>query len=403
MKQKLFISLLLVTLILSVTGTAFAQEPVPAPSGEATTLSKNEAGLSRKAQDSQQPLPFQSSSFAIATTPLVNGDFEQGPFVGWSEGSTHNWQVVNSAGDLAAVGIVPHGGNWAAWLGGDDDDVSYIAQGNITITSPTSLRLWYWIGSEDDCNFDYGYVWVNTDIIYTWNLCQSTNTAGWVPLNLSLDAYNGQTVILAISVETDQAANSNLFIDDVSLYKTFADVPYGYWSESFIYRLYNAGVTSGCATSPLMYCPGTAVTRDQMAVFLLKGKYGSGYVPPAVGGSTGFSDVPTDYWAAAWIKQLAAEGVTAGCGGGNYCPGTAVTRDQMAVFLLKAEHGSSYVPPTASGMFNDVPANYWAAPWIEQLAVEGITGGCGGGSYCPGTAVTRDQMAVFLVKTFNLP
>jgi hypothetical protein len=72
-----------------------------------------------------------------------------------------------------------------------------------------------------------------------------------------------------------------------------------------------------------------------MAIFLLKAKYGASYSPPAVGSSTGFGDVPTDHWAAKWIKQLAAEGITGGCGSGNYCPDTPVTRAQMAVFLVK--------------------------------------------------------------------
>jgi hypothetical protein len=42
------------------------------------------------------------------------------------------------------------------------------------------------------------------------------------------------------------------------------------------------------------------------------------------------------------------------------------------------------------------------ADWIEQLAAEQITGGCGGDNYCPLTATTRGQMAVFIVKTFEL-
>jgi hypothetical protein len=75
----------------------------------------------------------------------------------------------------------------------------------------------------------------------------------------------------------------------------------------------------------------------------------------------------------------------------------------MAVFLLKGKHASSYIPPAATGVFQDVPTDYWAARWIEQLAAEGITSGCGNGNYCPTTPVTRDQMAVFLVKNFNLP
>jgi Tol biopolymer transport system component len=186
---------------------------------------------------------------------------------------------------------------------------------------------------------------------------------------------------------------------------TFADVPFDYWAGDFIGRLYAAGVTGGCATNPLKYCPEDAVTRGQMAVFLERGIHSSSYNPPLVGGSTGFNDVSTSYWAAAWIKQLAAEGITGGCGNGNYCPESPVTRAQMAVFLLRSKYGSSYSPPAAgdSTGFSDVDPTYWAGAWIKQLVAEGITAGCGTGTYCPESPVTRAQMAVFLVITFNLP
>jgi hypothetical protein len=142
-----------------------------------------------------------------------------------------------------------------------------------------------------------------------------------------------------------------------------------------------------------------------MAVFLLKAKYGPSYTPPAVGSSTGFTDVNPTHWAAAWIKQLAADGITGGCGTGIYCPEAPVTRAQMAVFLLKAKYGPSYTPPAvgSSTGFTDVNSTHWAAAWIKQLAAEGITGGCGTGTYCPEASVTRAQMAVFLVRTFHLP
>ena len=74
----------------------------------------------------------------------------------------------------------------------------------------------------------------------------------------------------------------------------------------------------------------------------------------------------------------------------------------MAVFPLKAEHGSSYAPPACAGIFGDVPSPSAFADWIEQLAAEQITGGCGSGNYCPTNPNTRGQMAVFLVKTFGL-
>ncbi|MBI5839740.1 MAG: S-layer homology domain-containing protein [Chloroflexi bacterium] len=191
----------------------------------------------------------------------------------------------------------------------------------------------------------------------------------------------------------------------VSKSPTFSDVPINYWAWQYIERLYNAGITGGCSTSPLMYCPDSTATRAQMAIFLLKGIHGSSYSPPAVGTGTGFTDVPNDYWAAAWIKQLAEDGITSGCGIGLYCPNSKVTRAQMAVFLLKSKYGPTYSPPGigAGTGFTDVPSDYWAAAWIKQLAAEGITGGCGTGLYCPDSPVTRAQMAVFLVKTFNLP
>jgi hypothetical protein len=137
-----------------------------------------------------------------------------------------------------------------------------------------------------------------------------------------------------------------------------------------------------------------------MAVFLLKARHGLCYTPPPCSGT--FGDVACPSTFANWIEALAAEGITGGCGGTNYCPQNPVRRDQMAVFLLKAEHGSSYLPPPCAGVFPDVPCPSTFADWIEQLAAESITGGCGGGNYCPSNPNTRGQMAVFISKTFNL-
>lgn len=185
---------------------------------------------------------------------------------------------------------------------------------------------------------------------------------------------------------------------------TFEDVTGNYWAWKYIEGLNSAGVTTGCSTNPRNYCPTATVNRDQMAVFLLKGKHTSSYVPPKATG-TKFTDVPASFWAADWIEQLANENITGGCSLGKYCPGNPVTRAQMSIFLLRAKHGSSYTPPPATGMFTDVPASDPTAAWIEELANEGITGGCSvtPKKYCPANTVTRDQMAVFLDRTFNLP
>jgi virginiamycin B lyase len=185
----------------------------------------------------------------------------------------------------------------------------------------------------------------------------------------------------------------------------FTDVPTGQPFAGWIEALVTAGVTSGCSTSPPQYCPDAVVTRAQMAVFLLRAKHGAGYSPPPATG-TKFADVPVSQPFAPWIEALIAEGITGGCATNppQYCPDAPITRAQMAVFLLRAKNGAGYSPPAATGaMFTDVPASQPLARWIEQLAREGITGGCGQTTYCPDAAVTRAAMAVFLVRTFNLP
>jgi hypothetical protein len=76
----------------------------------------------------------------------------------------------------------------------------------------------------------------------------------------------------------------------------------------------------------------------------------------------------------------------------------------MAVFLLRTEGGPTYnPPPCTTPVFGDMPCANPFAAWVNELAARGITGGCGSGNYCGGQAVTRGQMAVFLVVTFNLP
>jgi hypothetical protein len=219
-------------------------------------------------------------------------------------------------------------------------------------------------------------------------------------INITYNDIARQGELWAETFERDDFAYVTLGTPNI-----FADVPSSYWAWNFVERLYEAGITGGCGVNPLIYCPEGIVTRAQMAVFLERGIHGAAYNPPAVGNTTGFVDVSTGYWAAAWIKQLAADGITGGCGANLYCPESPVTRAQMAVFLLRSKHGANYNPPAVASNsgFSDVPPTHWAAAWIKQLVAEGITSGCGTGTYCPEAPVTRAQMAVFLVRTFVLP
>ena len=178
----------------------------------------------------------------------------------------------------------------------------------------------------------------------------------------------------------------------------FLDVPNSQQFHLYVTTLVSNAITAGIGGG--LYGVNDNTLRQQMAVFILKAKHGLCYTPPPCAGI--FGDVPCPSTFANWIEAMSAEGITGGCGGGNFCPQNPVRRDQMAVFLLKAEHGSGYVPPACAGIFPDVPCPSQFANWIEQLYHENVTGGCGGGNYCPSQPNTRGQMAVFITKTFGL-
>ena len=57
------------------------------------------------------------------------------------------------------------------------------------------------------------------------------------------------------------------------------------------------------------------------------------------------------------------------------------------------------VPPN---LYIDVPETNTFCRWIEELANRGVVAGCGGGSFCPATATTREEMALFVASGFGL-
>jgi uncharacterized repeat protein (TIGR01451 family) len=246
-----------------------------------------------------------------------------------------------------------------------------------------------------------------SDALATGSTYPSIALTVTVATNASSPLING----VAVSGGGDVNPSNDAASVSTRVIPTFTDVPVGVGFFAWIEALFAAGITGGCSASPPMYCPAATVNRAQMAVFLLRGIHGAAYQPPAAIGM--FTDVPTSgpnaHPLAAWIEELAREGITTGCGPSTYCPDNAVTRGQMAVFLLRAKHGAAYQPPAATGMFADVPISgpsaHPFAKWIEELAREGITGGCSTSpaQYCPDAPATRGQMAVFLVRTFNLP
>lgn len=109
----------------------------------------------------------------------------------------------------------------------------------------------------------------------------------------------------------------------------------------------------------------------------------------------------TDIGSSAFRNEIAwlyNEGITGGCSATKFCPTASVTREQMASFLVRALK----LPATSRDFFTDDNASIHEGD-INRLAAAGITGGCAPGRFCPRAVVTREQMASFLARAFELP
>ncbi len=145
--------------------------------------------------------------------PLENGDFEQGPVV-WTMRSSTGIDLILD--NLAFAGLQPHGGSWAARLGGPDNERSELEQRVIVPANAPFLSYFYVIDSNDYCGYDFAGVKVNgTNNVLARDLCRQTATYGWVQGTADLSAYAGLPVDLMFWVETDGSYGSTWFLDDL--------------------------------------------------------------------------------------------------------------------------------------------------------------------------------------------
>jgi hypothetical protein len=116
---------------------------------------------------------------------------------------------------------------------------------------------------------------------------------------------------------------------------------------------------------------------------------------PAVA-QVSFPDVPTNYWAAPFISELARRGIIAGFfEDGTFRPEAPVTRAQFAAMINKAYSRPNLRPPIT---FNDVPANYWGKGGIDRAYSMGFMAGYPGNVFRPDENIPRSQVLVSLTS-----
>ena len=156
--------------------------------------------------------------------------------------------------------------------------------------------------------------------------------------------------------------------------------------EEAIEQIYAAGITIGCRSGT--FCIHNDVLRGQMASFVARALA----LPPVS------TDYAVDDAASVHednINRIYAAGIPLSCGPGLYCPSDVITREHMAVFLYRALD----LPDAENDVFTDDEGSLYERE-INAIASAGITLGCADGLFCPDEAVSRGQMASFLVRAF---
>jgi len=179
---------------------------------------------------------------------------------------------------------------------------------------------------------------------------------------------------------------------------TFTDVPQSSGFYDYINVLSSWQITSGC--SGTTFCPTDMVTRDQFATFIIRAMLGSSFTYSP---TPHFTDVPASSPYFPFIQKLADLGLTHGCAATTYCPTGLVPRQDAAVLLVRAKleslFGDNFTYPTTQ-FFTDVPPSMPQFPYIQKMSELGLTGGCSGTQFCPGSNLTRQEVAVFLDRAF---
>jgi len=168
--------------------------------------------------------------------------------------------------------------------------------------------------------------------------------------------------------------------------------------EPSIEAIYAEGITRGCDSRGIFFCPDDSVSRGEMAAFLARAL-------SLPGTSEDFFSDDNNSIFENDINKIAAAGFTLGCNppsNTSYCPDRGVTRGEMATLLVRAFPDE--VPESASNAFTDDNDSVHEQD-INRIAAARITVGCNppdNTHYCPRQQVTRAQMATFLLRALGL-
>jgi SpoIID/LytB domain protein len=259
-------------------------------------------------------------------------------FRGWTGEATHpNWvaAVVSTSEKVIASGANVALGLYSSSSGGTTENYSdvfggsnhpYLASANDSAAFSDSAANPHarWAAGYNQSTLAnvFGFSWLSDAEVTERNHSGSART---VRLTGIIAGLPSELTVTGAEIRSSLSLRSTAF--EISVTPRFSDVKIDNQFAGEILGLHTLGITTGCA--PTTFCPGRAVTRAEMAAFL-----GRALNLPASPGPVPFDD-SSEHPLQAAIGALAASGITTGCTPTTFCPDRAVTRGEMAAFLIR--------------------------------------------------------------------
>ncbi len=172
----------------------------------------------------------------------------------------------------------------------------------------------------------------------------------------------------------------------------YSDVPSSSWALGVINDATDYKLVDGVSDGVFGY--GKSVTRAQFATMICR-MFGWSEISPA---TASFSDVPTNQWYYKYVETALANG--AFDGGGKFRPDEAISREDMAVMLVRGLGYKSLAPQVESygNGFTDVKTNIGYITIAKDI---GMVEGTGGGKFNPQSTAKREEAAAMLVRVYK--
>jgi len=342
---------------------------------------------------------------------LASGDIREvsvstGGSCAWTAASTATWITILSGGSGPGNGTVRFA---VAANSSSATRTGTVLIGGVTHTvTQSGANCSYTLSGPGGTQSSAGgpaQISVTTQSGCVWS---ASTTTPWLALAGSASGTGSGSVSVTVAPNTGTAARSgavviggqwiHLMQRGTSSAATFNDVASSYLFFDYIGLLGLNGISQGCGGGA--YCPESVMTRAEMAAFIIRALHGESF---AYNPTPYFTDAPATHSHFKYIQKMKELGITVGCSATAYCPNDAVTRGQMAVFLVRARLGITNLetfPSPQTPYFDDIPSGHVFFPFIQKMKELGITAGCSATGYCSDSPNTRGQMAVFIVRSF---